>query len=133
ERDIEVQRAIERTVLGHRRSPGEVRWLLDQRSGHLYRRDGRVIGFSFLGRDGAGPVGALEPSDLPAMRLAVEGVARAMGLARLELQVPAPTATAVHHLMGRRYRFDPWINLLMSDRPFGQFDRFIPFSPPVYL
>src|SRR2546423_2771130 len=53
---IEAQRAIERTVLGHRRSDEEIRWLLDRRQGHLYRRADRVIGFSFVGRDGAGPV-----------------------------------------------------------------------------
>jgi hypothetical protein len=28
---------------------------------------------------------------------------------------------------------DPWINFLMSDCPFGRFDRFVPFSPPLFL
>jgi GNAT superfamily N-acetyltransferase len=130
---IEAQRAIERIVLGHRRSDEEIRWLLDRRQGHLYRRADRVIGFSFLGRDGAGPMAVLEPPDLPAILLHVEGLARTIGLERLELQVPAPNAIAIRHLMGRRYRFDSWINFLMSDRPFGQFDRFIPFSPPLFL
>ena len=133
EQSIELQRAIERTVLGHRRSDDEIRWLLDRRQGHLYRRADRVIGFSFLGRDGAGPMAALEPSDLPAILLHVEALARTMELERLELQVPAPNAIAIRHLTGRRYRFDSWINILMSDRPFGQFDRFIPFSPPLFL
>jgi GNAT superfamily N-acetyltransferase len=133
ERAIEAQRAIEQTVLGHRRSDEEIRWLLDQRHGYLYRRGDRAIGFSFLGRDGAGPMAALEPSDLPAMLLHVEGVAHTFGHQRLELQVPAPNAIAIRHLMGRRYRFDSWINILMSDRPFGQFDRFIPFNPPLFL
>jgi len=133
EQSIELQRAIERTVLGHRRSDDEIRWLLDRRQGHLYRRADRVIGFSFLGRDGAGPMAALEPSDLPAILLHVEALARTMELERLELQVPAPNAIAIRHLTGRRYRFDSWINFLMSDRPFGQFDRFIPFSPPLFL
>ena len=133
EQAIEAERAIERSVLGHRRSDDEIRWLLDRRQGHLYRRADRVIGLSFLGRDGAGPMAALEPSDLPAILLHVEGLARSIGLERLELQVPAPNAVAIRHLMGRRYRFDSWINILMSDRPFGQFDRFIPFSPPLFL
>jgi GNAT superfamily N-acetyltransferase len=133
EQGIEVQRGIERKVLGHRRSVEELRWLLDQRQGFLYRRGGRVIGFSFLGRDGAGPMAVLEPPDLPAVLLHVESVAHTMGLQRLELEVPAPNVVAVHHLMGRRYRFDPWINFLMADRPFGQFDRFIPFGPPLFL
>jgi hypothetical protein len=47
--------------------------------------------------------------------------------------VPAPNVIAIRHLMRRGYRFDSWINFLMSDRPFGQFDRFIPFSPPLFL
>ena len=133
ERAIQAQREIELTVLGHRRSDDEIRWLLDRRRGNLYRRGDRIIGFSFLGRDGSGPMAVLEPSDLPAVLLHVEGLARSIGLERLELQVPAPNDVAIRHLMGRRYRFDSWINILMSDRPFGQFDRFIPFSPPLFL
>jgi hypothetical protein len=39
----------------------------------------------------------------------------------------------MRHLMGRGYRLDPWINFLMSDRPFGRFDRLVPFSPPLFL
>jgi GNAT superfamily N-acetyltransferase len=130
---IEAQRAIERTVLGHRRSDDEVRWLLDQRQGHLYWRADQVIGFSFLGPGGSGPMAVVEPSDLPAILLHVESVARTIGLDRLELQVPGLNAIAIRHLMGRGYRFDSWINFLMSNRPFGQFDRFIPFSPPLFL
>ncbi|HKF18680.1 MAG TPA: GNAT family N-acetyltransferase [Candidatus Dormibacteraeota bacterium] len=133
ERAIESQRAVEATVLGHRRSQDEVRWLLDRRQGHLYRRADRVIGFSFFGRDGAGPMAALDPSELPAILLHVEGLAHPLGLERLELQVPAPNAIGIRHLMGRGFRFDSWINILMSDRQFGQFDRFIPFSPPLFL
>ena len=76
---------------------------------------------------------ALDPSDQPAILLHVEGLARSIGLERLELQVPAPNAVAIGHLMSRHYHFDSWINFLMSDRPFGQFDRFIPFSPPLFL
>ncbi|HMC37451.1 MAG TPA: GNAT family N-acetyltransferase, partial [Actinomycetota bacterium] len=130
---IQAQRSIERTVLGHRRSESEIRWLLARRQGHLYRRDDRYIGFSFLGPDGTGPMAALDPSDLPAILVHVEGVAHSIGLERLELQVPGPNDVTVRHLLARGFRIDRWINLLMSDRPFGQFDRFIPFSPPLFL
>jgi GNAT superfamily N-acetyltransferase len=132
-RRIQTQRSIERRVLGHRRSESEVRWLLARRRGHLYRRDGHHIGFSFLGPDGAGPIAALDASDLPAILVHVEGVARTIGLERLELQVPGPNEVGVRHLLARGFRIDRWINLLMSDRPFGHFDRFIPFSPPLFL
>jgi GNAT superfamily N-acetyltransferase len=132
-RAIQVQREIEGRVLGHRRSESEIHWLLAQRQGHLYRRADRYVGFSFLGSDGAGPMAAVDPSDLPAVLLHVEDVARSIGLGRLELQVPAPNEVGVRHLLSRGFRFDRWINFLMSDRPFGDFDRFIPFSPPLFL
>jgi hypothetical protein len=130
---IHDQRAIERQALGHRRSDEELRWLVEHRRAHLYKRDGEAIGFSFAGSDGVGPVAAKEPSDLPAILLHVEGQAHAMGLERIEIQVPAPNEAAMRHLMGRGYRLDPWINFLMSDRPFGRFDRLVPFSPPLFL
>jgi len=47
--------------------------------------------------------------------------------------VPGPNETAIRHLLDRGYRLDSWINFLMSDRPFGQFDRFIGFGPPIFL
>ena len=76
---------------------------------------------------------ALAPSELSAILLHVEDIARSMGLQRIEISIPAPNEVAIRHLMGRGYRFDTWINFLMSDHPFGQFDRFIPFSPPMFL
>lgn len=129
----QAQREIERSVLGHRRSDSEMRWLLARRRGHLYRHAERYVGFSFLGRDGSGPMAALDPSYLPAILLHVEDLARSIGLERLELQVPAPNEVGVRHLLARGFRFDRWINFLMTDRPFGHFDRFIPFSPPLFL
>lgn len=131
--DVGAQRDIERQVLGHRRSDEEIRLLLERRRGHLFRLDGRPVGFSFVGKDGAGPMAALDPGHLPAILVHAEGVARALGVERLEIQVPAPNAVGIRHLTGRGFRFDPWVNLLMSERPFGQFDRFIPFSPPLFL
>ena len=76
---------------------------------------------------------ALTPSELPAILLHVEGMARSIGQQRIEFSVPAPNEVAIRHLMGRGYRFDTWINFLMSDSPFGRFDRFVPFSPPMFL
>jgi hypothetical protein len=35
----------------------------------------------------------------------------------------------MRHLLARGFQIDCWVNLLMSNRPFGQFDRFIAFSP----
>jgi hypothetical protein len=47
--------------------------------------------------------------------------------------VPGPNEIAVRHMLARGFRIDPWVNILMSNRPFGQFDRLISFGPPVFL
>jgi GNAT superfamily N-acetyltransferase len=125
--------AVELAVLGHARGQGELRWLLGEREGYLYRRDGASAGFGFVGRHGAGPVAALEPGDLPEQLLHLEARAAALGVERLSLQVPGPNEVAVKHLLGRGFRIDPWVNLLMTSQPFGQFDRFIAFGPPMFL
>jgi GNAT superfamily N-acetyltransferase len=130
---IQHQRAVERQVLGHQRSDDEVNWLLQYRRGHVYKRDDQAIGFSFVGPDGVGPAAALDPSDLAAILLHVEHQAHDLGLNHIEIQVPAPNAAAMRHLLSRGYQVDPWMNFLMSDRPFGHFDRFINFSPPLFL
>jgi GNAT superfamily N-acetyltransferase len=121
--------AVERAVLGYPRGEPELRWILQRREGYLYRRGGTVVGFAFVGRDGAGPAAALEEEDLTAQLMHVEGRAAALGVDRLSLQVPGLNAVAVRHLLTRGFRIDPWVNLLMSNRPFGRFERFIAFSP----
>jgi GNAT superfamily N-acetyltransferase len=124
---------VERAVLGYPRGEAEIRWLLQARDGWVYRDEGAVVGFAFVGKAGAGPIAAFEPRHLPDILLHVEGRAAADGIEKLELEVPAPNATAIRHLLGRGFRIDPWINLLMSNRSFGQFDRFVGYSPPIIL
>jgi GNAT superfamily N-acetyltransferase len=120
---------IERAVLGYGRSLTELRWILERREGYMYRRDGQAVGFAFVGKEGAGPIAALHADDLAAELLHVESRAHALGVERLSFQVPGVNAVAVCHLMGRGFRIEEWVNLLMSNRAFGQFDRFIAFSP----
>jgi GNAT superfamily N-acetyltransferase len=131
--DRGLVRDIERAVLEYPRGDAEIRWLLENRSGFLYRHDGAAVGFAFLGQHGVGPIAVLEPEQLPDVLLDVEARASAAGITHLDFQVPAPNQVATRHLLSRGFRFDPWINLLMSSRPFGRFDRFIGFGPPMFL
>lgn len=130
---VDVVGDIERAVLGHARGGAEVRWFLEQGEGYLYRRHDTVVGSAFVGRPGVGPIAALSVGDLPDMLLHVEGRAHALGVERLDFEVPAPNAVAIHHLLSRGFRFDSWVNVLMTNRPFGQFDRFIGCPPPMFL
>jgi GNAT superfamily N-acetyltransferase len=124
---------IEREILEYPRGTDELRWLAETRPGYLVSRGAEPIGFAFLAKDAAGPIAAREPNDLPAILGHVEALAIDAGTDRLELEVPGLNAVAINHLLGRGFRIDPWMNLFMSDRPFGRFDRFIGFSPPIFL
>jgi len=124
---------IERTVLDFPRGTKELRWLAETRPGYLFTRDAGPIGFAFVAKEAVGPIAALKPTDLPAILGHVERLATATGSDRLELEVPGVNEVAIRHLLGRGFHIDPWINLLMSNRPFGRFDRFIGFSPPIFL
>jgi hypothetical protein len=130
---IAAVRDVEREVLGFGRGDAEIEWLLGDREGWLYRLKGAIVGFAFVGKAGTGPIAALDPADLVAILGHVESRAQALGLDHIDFEVPGPNETAIRHLLDRGFRLDPWINFLMSDRPFGQFDCFIGFRPPIFL
>jgi GNAT superfamily N-acetyltransferase len=130
---LETLRAIDASVLEYPRHEREIRWLLEGREGFLYRRNETVLGFAFVGTGGVGPVAVLDADDLPALLLHIETRAVANDIRWLDFQVPAPNEVAMRHLLSRGFRLDPWVNLLMSNRPFGRFERFVSFGPPVFL
>ena len=131
--DTEALEAIDKKLLGFPRSHAQVGQLLENREAYVFRRGGEAIGFAFVGAFGAGPLGARDPADLPAILLHVEGRTHALGSDELELQVPGPAGIAMRHLLSRGYRISPFANYLLSDRPFGQFDRFLGYNPPLFL
>jgi GNAT superfamily N-acetyltransferase len=126
-------RQIELSTLESARGEAEMRWLLQDREGFLYRRGDEPIGFAFMGKRGAGPIAALDPADLPDILFHVEDHAARLGLTQIEFQVPGPNGVAARHLLSRGFRIDPWVNLLLSNRPFGRFDRVLGFGPPLFL
>jgi hypothetical protein len=112
----------------------EMRWLVDERHGYLYRRAGRAIGYGFLApRGGIGPVAASDPADTAAILDHLERRAAELGLEEISADVPGPNEAAVRHLLSRGLKFDTFITVFMSSRPFGQFDRYIGFAPPFVL
>ena len=143
--DIPALAALERAVLEFDRGPDELAWLLEQREGYLYRRDGKAIGLGFIGQSRTtpsvgtgpivrtGPIAALDPADQVPILLHIEARAKALGSSEVIFVVPMINEVAMRHLLGRRFQMDPFLMLLLSSRPFGQFDRFIGFSPPFML
>ena len=133
EADLAAIREIDRSVLDHARDAAEIRWLIEDREGYLYRRGTDVVGFGFVGKGGTGPIASSDAADQPDMLRHIEGRAASLGISPVEFQVPAPNEVATRHLLSRGFRLDPWINLLMSNRPFGHFDRLVTFGPPLFL
>jgi len=131
--DIPALAELERAVLEFDRGLDELAWLLGQREGYLYRRDGRAVGIGFIGQSGAGPIATLDPADQVPILLHIEARARALGSPEVTFEVPMIDEVAMRHLLGRGFKIDPFLTLLLSSRPFGQFDRFIGFSPPFVL
>jgi GNAT superfamily N-acetyltransferase len=130
--DTSIVAQIEKTVVGFARHD-DYPWLFEQREGYLYRRRGRAVGFSFFSESGLGPIAALEPADQRSILLHLEGRAHACGLEEVNFQVPTINAVAMRHLLGRGFQIDAPLNLFMSNRSFGQFDRFVAFAPPIVL
>ncbi|HEX6539157.1 MAG TPA: GNAT family N-acetyltransferase [Candidatus Dormibacteraeota bacterium] len=133
EPDRHLVRGIESAVLEYARDDADIQWLLGDRQGILYLRGDQPAGFAFVGERGVGPVAVLDSRDTPGILLDVEERACTAGVARLDFHVPAPNEVATRHLLSRGFQLDPWINLQMSSRPFGRFDRFITFGPPMFL
>jgi GNAT superfamily N-acetyltransferase len=124
---------LEAAVLEFDRGADDFGWLFQEREGYLYERDGRPVGFGFVGATGSGPLVALDAADQVPMLGHIEGRAAELGVEGLALEVPMVNEVAVRHLLDRGFKIDPFLTLLMSNRPFGQFDRFIGFGPPLVL
>ena len=132
-RDVGELLAIDRRVVGYPRSEDEFRWLLRDREGYLFRIGDEAVGYAFIGKDGCGPIAALDPADQPQILAHVERRAADLGVEILEHEVPAVNTVAIHHLLDRSFKFAQWVNYFMADRAFGQFDRYVCFSPPLVL
>jgi GNAT superfamily N-acetyltransferase len=124
--------AIEEAVLGYPRH-ADYPWLFEHREAYLYRRAGRPIGFAFFSPTGQGPIAALDPADQRAILLHLEGRGHAAGLESISFEVPTINEVAMQHLFARGFKIDAPLNLMMSNVPFGKFDRFISFAPAIVL
>ena len=130
--DVAEVAAIEEAVFGYPRHD-DYAWLFRHREAYLYRRAGRAVGFAFSSEAGQGPIAALDPADLAPILLHLEGGAHARGMESISFQVPSINDVAMNHLLRRGFEIDGPLNLMMSNVPFGKFDRLIAFGPAIVL
>lgn len=134
-RDMDAVHAIDDAVLGHRREVDH-RWFASEREGYRYVRDRSVVGYGYVGRpdrSGNGPYAMLEPGDLPAALTHAERRRHELGAEETEFEIALHNRAAVEHLLGRGYRMDPFMTLVCSSEPFGQFDRYVFCGPALIL
>lgn len=130
--DIAIIAELETEVVGYARD-ADYPWLLRERQGLLYRRGNRVVGFAFFSKTGLGPIAALDPDDQRFILDDLENRAHLAGVEEVSFSVPMINEIAMNHLFSRGFKIDGPVHLFMSNRPFGNFDRFISFAPPIVL
>lgn len=124
--------ALDREIAGFDRGP-TLQWMVETREAILFRDGTRGIGYAFVSPRGVGPLGALDPVDMP--RILDEALRRASqaGLETITFEVPMSNGVALRHLLGRGLRIDPFLTILLSNRDFGHMDRYVANSPPIFL
>jgi hypothetical protein len=119
---------LDMAALGFRRGEDHA-WLNSDRQGYLYYRAGRPVGYGYLGVRN-GPFALLDASDYPAVLAHAELEAARAGRRECGFEVPMVNQAAVDHLLGRGYRLDSFMTVMMNDVPFGRFENYIVTSPP---
>lgn len=122
---------IDEEIIGFRRDADQG-WFLANRAGFLALRNGRPVGYGYVG-ESSGPFALLDAGDYPAVLAYAESLAYASGLENFGVEVPMVNETAVTHLLARGFKMDVFMAMFMSDRPFGNFERYLVTSPPFFV
>ena len=122
---------VDTAALGFRRD-SDHEYYLSERQGFLYRRDGNVLGYGYVGQN-SGPFALLDATDFPAVLAHAETVASKMELPHFGLYVPMCNVTAAAYLLQRGYQIFDFLILFMCNQPFGQLANYIITSPPFFL
>jgi GNAT superfamily N-acetyltransferase len=123
--------AIDRAVLGFRRDATHD-FLLRDRKGFLYRRGGRPVGYGYTGK-GTGPIAVMDEADVPAALAHAERLAAKAGDKVFGVELPLVNRAAVTYLLGRGFRLDPFVAVVMNDGPFVRLENYVLTSPPFFL
>jgi GNAT superfamily N-acetyltransferase len=128
---LEILGQLDLVVLGHRRDSDHA-WLRTERQGYLYYRDGRPVGYGYLGVQN-GPFALLNHADFPAVLAQAETAAATAGAGHIGFEVPAINQVAMDTLLARGYKIDVLVAQFMTGEPLGDLSKYIITSPPFIL
>jgi GNAT superfamily N-acetyltransferase len=125
--------ALDRRLLDHDR-PVDIGFMLSDRPGYLYRRDGKAVGYGFESNgDFAGPILVSDSSDLPAALSHLENAAAETEVARIDVELALDAETGVEWMLQRGHRMFPFYIVMLASDPFIPRDRYVPFGPPWFF
>ena len=129
--DLVVLSDLDHKVLGYLRNVDH-QWLASDCKGYLYYRDDTPVGYGYTGVRN-GPFALLETNDFPAVLAHAESAAAGQGYEHFGVEIPMVNQAAVETLLDRGFRIDPFIAILMNDKPIGNLGNYITTSPPFFL
>jgi hypothetical protein len=128
---LNVMAEIDRQIINHQRDANH-NWFFTNRQGYLYYRNQQPVGYGYVGR-WSGPFAVLDERDYPAILAHAEGEVAAQNRDEFAVDVPMVNRAAVDYLLGRNYQMSQFLVYLMSDEPFGKFEKYIITSPMLFL
>jgi GNAT superfamily N-acetyltransferase len=129
--NLALLNSIDKVILGYTREVDHI-WLCKNRHGHFYRRDGQVVGYSYVSHR-AGPIAMLHNKDF---HIALAHVESEMTKyvdefwENIYLPVPMTNTAAVEYMLKRGFQTSPLLEHFMSDQLLGQYENYIFMDPP---
>lgn len=126
----EEMNRIDQQILGHEREAVH-RWLVTNRQGVVYKRNGEMVGYGYVGRR-AGPFALLEENDFPAVLAHAESIAAEAGV-EFGVETPMINRAAIGYFLERKFKIDSFTVLFMSNEPFGRLENYLCFTPIFFM
>jgi GNAT superfamily N-acetyltransferase len=129
--NLAILNSIDRIILGYTREVDHI-WLGRNRHGHFYRRNGQVVGYSYVSHR-AGPIAMLHNHDFHTALAHVESeMTKYVDDVWKNMYIPVPmtNTAAVEYVLQRGFQTSPLLEHFMSDKPLGQYENYIFMDPP---
>ena len=130
--NLAILNSIDRTILGYTREVDHI-WLSKNRRGHFYRRNGNVVGYSYVSNR-IGPIAMLHNHDFHTALAHVESEMTKYiddVFNEFFVTIPMVNTAAVEYVLKRDCQATPFVEHFMSDKPLGQYENYIFMDPPL--
>jgi len=106
-------------------------WLVTDRGGFVYQRDGKVVGYGYIGHN-SGPFAVMDENDFPAILAHAESLKAEKGEG-FGGSAPMINRKAIEYFLERKYKIDSFSAIVMTNLEFGRFENYLSFTPEYFL